>query len=368
MLIYIFLFALLIINMFIFKNKRKAFVIISFFELFLVAALRKYTIGIDLEGHYANNYLILGKLNWDAIFEIIKQGNSFYDFGLIIFMKILSIISKSEQFFIIVTSAAIYGLTGRYISKHSKNVCLETFIFFTTYTYFMYMNIIAQALALAIILFSIDFLEKKSYIKFALCILLANCIHSSAIIGLIFIPLREIKLKKNSIRVLTIAILILVIFLDQILPFILKYIYPQFAYYFTNKNTGNLDKLQLVHMGLYIIFFLFSIIVRFIIPRNSRIDDEDEQKNLSGFLFYTGMLSIMFRYLGMRFYIFSRMGFYFYVFSYTLFVKAIEQIKDNKTRGSIKIFTYFCMFVFFCLLIKTLNVSYGVVPYEFYWQ
>lgn len=368
MLIYCFLFTLLILNMVILKRKKKTFVIVSFFELFIVAALRKYTVGIDLEGHYANNFLVFGKLSWNSIFEIIKHENSFYDFGLILFMKFLSIISKNKQFFIFVTSALTYGLVGRYVYKHSKNVCLETFIFFTTYTYFMYMNIIAQALALAIVLFSIDFLEKKSYVKFIICILIANCIHSSAIIGLLFIPFREIKLKKKNLRALTILILFFVIFLDKILPFVLKYIYPQFAYYFANQVTSGVDKLQLVHMGLYILFFIFSAFVRFIIPKDNRIEDSEENRNLSGFLFYSAMFSIMFRYLGMKFYIFSRMGFYFYLFSYTLFVKSIEQVKNNKTRGCIKIFTYFGMFMFFCALIKTLNVSYGVLPYEFYWQ
>lgn len=366
MIIYILLFTSLIINMFIFRKNKKAFIIVSFFELFLIAALRKYTVGIDLEGHYANNFIAFGETTWERIINLIKSQNSFYDFGLILFMKIISMISKNEQFFIVVTSALIYGLVGRYIYKHSKNVYIETVLFFTTYTYFMFMNIIAQALAVAIVLFSVDYLEKKSYIKFGILVLLANCIHSSAIICLIFIPLNNIKLKNSNIEKMTIAILIMLMFFDRILPLVIKNIYPQFAFYFANQGGARIDRMQLLYMGLYTMFWIVSVIIRFYATKERKA--ENKTKDLSSLWFYATMLAIMFRYLGINKYIFSRMGFYFYLFSHSLMAQSIEQVKNKKIRIFVKCSTYIFMFIFFISLTKSLKSSYGVLPYKFYWE
>ncbi len=369
MIIFSFLFISIILNIFLFNKNRKWFIIISFFELFIVAALRKYTVGIDLKGHYANNFITLGKMEWGKINYIIESKSSFYDFGLIIFMKAVSSICKSQQFFIIVTSAITYGLIGRYIYKHSDNVYLETFLFITTYSYFMYMNIIAQGLALAIILTSIDFLEKKSYVKFALLVLLANCIHSSAIICLLFIPLRNMKLKKSNLKLVAIVSIVMIILLDRILPIILEYIYPQFAFYFRNKSGNSIDKMQLIHMLLYLMFFGISLVINFYVSNEKKIITKVEKNaNLKNFLFCASIISILFRYLGMSAYIFSRMGFYFYMFSYTLLVESLEEIKEPKNRMIFKLCIYSGMFVFFILLRNSLKVSYGVSPYNFFWQ
>lgn len=367
MYIYIILFGLLIMNMYVFKGKCKTFVIFTFLELFLVAALRNYTVGIDLKGHYAKNYINFGNMEWIKIFELIEKNNSFYDSGLILFMKVLSTFVKHRQFFIIITSAITYGLVGRYIYKHSKNVYLETFIFFTAYTYFMYMNIIAQALAIAIILFSIDFLENKKIVQFVLLTLLANCIHSSAIIALIFIPLRYLKINKQKLRLLILGILIFMVSFDTVIPIIVENIFPQFAYYFEGDEVNKIDKLQLVYVIFYGIMFLFSFIINYGVSENLKRKEFDFE-NLKSVFFVSAILAVLIRYLGMSVYIFSRMGFYFYLFAHTMFVSSIEQIKDNRLRGYTKVFAYIGLFVFFVVLTKTLKVSYGVVPYKFFYN
>lgn len=330
MIIYIFLLILILINIFVFKSNKKWFILFSFFELFIIAALRKYTVGIDLEGHYARNFTTIGEMDWGKIIKLIESKTSFYDFGLIVFMKLVSTICKSRQFFIIITSGITYGLIGRYIYKHSKNVYLETFIFITTYTYFMCMNIIAQGLALAIILNGIDYLKNKKYFKFTLFVLLANCIHSSAIICLLFIPLSFLKFKKRNIKIMIIISLIVILILDRILPIVLEYIYPQFAFYFKHKTQSGIDKMQLIHMMLYLMFFIISYIINFSTKINKVVDNENN--GMDGFLFSLAILSVLIRYLGMGTYIFSRLGFYFYMFSYTLLVQSVERIYDKKIK------------------------------------
>lgn len=52
--------------------------------------------------------------------------------------------------------------------------------------YFMYLNIVAQALAIAIVVLGLDRLVKKQYLRFILWVVLASTMHSSAIVGIIF--------------------------------------------------------------------------------------------------------------------------------------------------------------------------------------
>lgn len=371
----IFYFCLLILlfNTLIFNKNKKMFVIFSFGMLFVVAALRKYTVGIDLNLHYANSFVKFGSMTWDSVIEYAKSGKSYYDFGFIIFMRFLYSICEDVQFFIIVTSAIICGLIGRYIYIHSKNVFIETFLFFTAFSYFMYMNIIAQGIAVAIVLFSIDYLEKKSFLKFAVLILLANFFHSSAIICLLFIPLRMIKDSEKNINRFVILTIIIGLCMNMIVPFAIKYIFPQFAFYFVSKEIVPNSKLQFAHLMIYVLCFFAGLM--FIKKKNNEekcmTENNIERRYCisdSNFFFYMTILSILFRFLAINMYIFSRVGFYFYMFGYSLLAKSIEGISNISTKRFAYFSVFFLMTLFFFALFRFVKPSYGVVPYYFYWQ
>lgn len=354
----------LFINALVFRKNAKYFIISSFVVLFIIAGLRKYTVGIDLNGHYAKNYIFFGSLGWDKVITILKSNSSFYDGGLIIFMKLLSCICKDVQLFVLVTSAITYGLIGRYIYKYSKNPYLETLFFYTSFSYFMYMNIIAQGLAIAIILYSIDYLEKKSYFKFIFLVLLANFIHSSAIICVVFIPMYLLKSSKRGANRFALITTLFVFLINYILPFILKYIFPQFAYYFKSEGMASIDKMQLAHLFIYFLCFLTGKIFctqKVSGKKNNSIID-------SNFMLYMTILSVACRFLALKIYIFSRMGFYFYTFAFTFLTKSIEDIESIDLKKVVRVFFCIIMTLFFFGLNKSLYYSYGVVPYKFFWQ
>ena len=366
--IYLGVLLLIFCNMIIFRKNKKYFVISSFFILFLIAGLRKYTIGIDLELHYAKNFIQYSQLNFQQL--ALLSTNSYYDFGLIFFMKILSLINSNEQFFILVTSGITYGLYGRYIYKHSNNVYMETFLFYLCFSYFMYMNIIAQALAISIVLFSIEFLEKKSYIMFLILCLLASLIHSSAIISVIFIPLILMKKSKYDIWIIVLSSIVFLASYSYVLPFILKYVFPQFSFYFENsKLTLSYDTMQVAYLIIFIISFILGI--NFFSSKSkgyAYLKYNKDNINKGNFLIYVTILSIICRFLAMYNYIYSRIGFYFYPFTYTLLVNSVVNIKDTYLRKVTKVLAYSSMFAFFIIFHKTLTVSYGVLPYEFFWE
>ena len=160
MFIYYVLLLFILFNGFVNGKNRRWFVISSFSLFFIIAALRKYTIGIDLNLHYAINFERIANLTWSEVLTYPA-----YDVGLNILCKIFSYISDDRQIFIIGTSAIISYSVAKYVYKYAEDVVLETFMFLTMYCYFLYMNIIAQALAFAIFLFAIPYLREKRYIK-----------------------------------------------------------------------------------------------------------------------------------------------------------------------------------------------------------
>ena len=381
MAIYIVIFIAIFLNGMAFGKRKKWFVVTSFLMLFGVAALRKYTVGIDLLGHYASNYEAFASMSWDQVLDFVRYSNSYYDPGFILFMRLIASVSDNVQWFIIVTSAICYGLVGRYIYKFSDDVVLETMMFITTYTYFMYMNIIAQALALSIIMFGMEFLHQKSYVKYALTVLVAACLHSSAIVCFIFIPLNMLRVTKVNVRRFAIISIGFVLGVDRLLPIVLKYVFPQFAYYFESESSI-MDASRFMQLMIYVMCLCMGIVFLYCLPSRWKHSSQDvvgliehgEERRLQrcglnvNMLLYMTILSVVFRLLVVKFYIFSRMGFYFYLFAYSLLATSLQGIKSGRLRLQMKCCVYIVMFLFFVFMFGTVKPSYGVVPYEFFWD
>lgn len=378
----------IILNGMLMGNNRKYFIGSSFFLVTLLAALRKYTVGIDLEVHYADRFSTIAHLPWNQLTTYQKAHT--YDFGFIVFDKVLGLISDNPQIFIVVTSIIIYGLVARYIYRHSDNVVLETFMFITSFTMMMYMNIIAQALAIAIILFGLDFLADKKYVKYVFCVLIATTIHTSAIVCIVFIPLLNLPNNKKYIIEYITAVGIGSLFLDKIVTVLIRTVFSEFAPYFEagsyhgagiNVSANSLFQISMHALAL-IIAFLF-------LYKNGKVDEsrlrlcsKKKASFLSGknvvteigqlptsFLMYMSVTACIFRIIVYQSYIFSRMGFYFYFFSFSLLARGVAEIKNKSNKKIITSFLYLYMIFMFLIFYKSAGMnSYGVLPYAFFWD
>lgn len=369
-------------------HNRKWFVGSSFFFITVLAAFRKYTVGIDLEAHYANRYSTIAHLPWSQLTSFYKAHT--YDLGFIVFDKILGTISDNPQFFIIVTSVIIYGLTARYIYKHSDDVVLETFLFVTSFTMMMYMNIIAQALAIAIVLFGLDFLAERKYLKYIICVLIATTIHKSAIVCIAFIPLINLPNKRKYVIEYILAVCVGSLFLDRIISVLIKTFFSEFSVYFEagsyhgagiNVSANSLFQISMHALALLIAFvFLYKngkteepkLILyaqKRISPWNRKMVTNEVGQLPTNFLMYMSVTACVFRIIVYQSYIFSRMGFYFYFFSFSLLARGISGIKKSSNKKIVAGFLYLYMLVMFFVFYKTAGVnSYGVLPYMFFWK
>ena len=188
------------------STRKKIYIIVSFGSMAILAALRKYTIGIDLELLYAPAFENIAKMRWESL-SLIEM-----ETGYVYFCKLLTLISQDVQVFISVTSVFIYSIYGWFIYKNSKNVIISTTMFIFLSLFFMSMNIVRQEIAVAIILIAYEFLKRNKKIVAIALIILATTIHASAIICLlIFIPLYGKEFKKKYLIISIIVIMLLLV-------------------------------------------------------------------------------------------------------------------------------------------------------------
>ncbi len=208
---------LLIGNKGIKQNKKYFIVVFSILVLFLV--LRKDTVGIDND-NYRSIFEYSHRLNpLDLIsYERHEIGYKFYN-------KLVSSVYYNFNFFLMVTSVLSMIGIYFYIKDNSKNYVYSFLIFITFNFYGFFFGIFRQVLAISILFCSIKFIKEKKLCKFLLSVFLAFLFHKTALIFILAYPLSNVKINKKLFIIWTFCILSFMLFNNQILSFIIKYIY-----------------------------------------------------------------------------------------------------------------------------------------------
>lgn len=372
--VYYFILFFILINGVTAKKHRMWYVFSTFLIIFLFAALRKYTIGIDLELHYAKNFERIAILPWSEVPSFIA-----YDPGFNILCKLISYISTDRQAFIVITSLIVFGLVGRYIYINGKDVVLETFMFLVSFCYMMYMNIIAQAVAMAIFLFAMEFLKEKKYIKYVLAVLLASSIHVSAIILLLMIPLSFLKVDRKNVLRFTVILLFVLFAYNRVFD-IFATIIPEFGRYLEAGNVhGQSTRLGIFALSLILIYVgCFAASIIFIYTSKASSEKDNFISNRKGkaikqistnLLAYGTLIVVCSRLASLQIAVSIRVGYYFCPLAFSLLSRAIDEYRDVRMRFILKAIIYLILIVFFCWSAPTFGANnYGGVPYEFYWN
>ena len=152
-------------------SQKQILLAISVFIFSVVLGMR-YQVGTD----YAS-YMDIYKFHTD--FDIIEPGYRFLNI-------ILSDLGFSyPSIFIAVAFLQIIFFT-KGIIRFGKIFPWTIFFYFTTLYIFLSLNVLRQTLAFSIFVFSIQFIWKKKFLKYCLCILFSSLFHQSAMILLPF--------------------------------------------------------------------------------------------------------------------------------------------------------------------------------------
>lgn len=361
---------------------KKRFLFFAFGLLILVAALRSVNVGTDLATHYAKRYVQIASYGWNQIPEFSAM--STYELGYCYLTKFLSSICPHVQFYIAVTSLFTYGVTARFIYKNSCNVKMSTYVFVLTCTYYNYMNIVRQAIAISIILLGYEFLKKptdkiKNYTIFTIFVLAASTIHSSAILCLLLIMFKELDFKRKHIFIGVVCTIAFYLMYQQIFNLVLNIfgLSGEYAGYLTKEaeSVGHINKQSIFMLVTIALAFVIGCITLVIERKlNSRADEESmsEEYWLSdneSFLLYTGLLATVCRLMVFRMNIINRYSYYFLPFVLLLYPMSICNCKLRSNRRVVKWAVYIILGIYYVWMTVAYEASFHrTVPYEAFWQ
>lgn len=341
------------------KNKAKSKIIIvitGFCLLFILLALRHWSMGVDL-GYYSTGVKMgyipsfekLNTLSWKYILTMDQYLN--YERGYIIFNKLIGSIWNNSQFFLGV--CAFLGMLPifLYIYRTSNEPLLSIIVFISLPVFLMYFSGLRQAIAISITVISSYFIEKKKKLWFILLVLLASTFHSSAIVFLIAYPMYHIRFT-NVQRLILVACIPVIYILRVPIFSVLSLIFKENA--------------EIRDTGAFTLMIVFVLIYIFLLLLNK---SKDEKINANINLFYIACLCQCF---GGIYDTAIRIGYYFMIYLISALPNTVYKLKFSEYKAKEQYITSYLVVLFIFGMYGLMTLSNGswakTNPYVFFWQ
>jgi hypothetical protein len=175
---------------------KKMLCFFSLMPCFFVTAFRDLSVGCDTVA-YLRMFNRVAFSN--GLLEAIL--NSRMEIGYVILNYFISHIGLSFfylQFFI---ALFFYSVLFVFLSKYSKNIGLSCFLFLSLRYMFGPMNVSRMYLAVAVLIFSIQFVKQSRLLAFVICVFVASLFHNTSFAFLLLYPLSKGNLSKKQIFV-----------------------------------------------------------------------------------------------------------------------------------------------------------------------
>lgn len=266
--IYILLYLYIILLSAVFYNTaatsmgKKLFLGFAFIPMFLIQALRGYTIGVDTEG-YINHYHIIGNMGWNSL-DFTYNG---FEPGYILLNKVVAFLSgNSATIFLTVVSGIIMVGFSIFIYYNSSNVMLSTMLFLALNHFFTSMVSLRQYIAIAILINSFYFFRKRRLGMMLLLCATSFLFHKSSIIfSALILGLYFIKLTRYKILLLIGIELTGAVCFPSLLALALR-ILPKYNYYFifiqNFMESMGIGKIRIIYLFLEIALIGIILVVK----------------------------------------------------------------------------------------------------------
>lgn len=321
--------------------------------LVLMAGLRDYTVGIDLQHHYFDDFKTYAVQPWRNISE---HG---IECGMFVLSKLIGIIRVDGQLFIFITSLISIGLTIRFFYWHSDDFKFSVALFIMYCLMYQYMNQIAQCIAISFVLFGYDYLEKKKNVAFLICVAIAVSFHTTAVFSLLLFLLKRLKVTRKSIIWFTIAAGVFVATYNSFFEFGARLL-PQYSWYTASEKHGVGD----ISLGVIIRIGLLGAVVLWSVYLAKYRNRMSLAKNVD-FKIYMAYIAFLFQLITTRMIVMNRIGQYALPFVFILVPDCIKN--SGKYRKIISLGILAGMLLYFSYItIQWGAVSYGVVPYKLF--
>lgn len=286
------------------KFIEKVLIVISFLITLLPMGLR-YGIGTDYFYTYVPHF-----------YGIAEGTMNFSEIGYNLINKIIYELTGDYRVLFFVTSFIFLYFIYKGIYENSDNIFISCLLIFLNQSYFYSMNMVRQAIAIAIIFYAYKYIKRKQRIKYVLFCLLASTIHISALLMVPLVLLTDIKLSNKKRVILIIFLMVLEPLIGEIIENIVMH--TQYAWYYTSRfNTGASPIILIV---LNILIFVLNIIYT-----NKEDDDYKILTNIN----FIGICIMIF---SSSIPVVSRLVRYFTIFQILLLPKIFKQEKNPISR------------------------------------
>ena len=357
------------------ERNKKIFTLCAFLLLSFIAAFRDVSVGRDTAS-FCN---IFSDIWWRG-FEGALRYQSWTEPGFRLLCAAIGFFTNDPQWLIIVTSLLIHGFISLAIYRQSRNVYLSFFLYMALMLYPYYLSMMRQALAIAILLFALEFLKKRKWIVYALLVLLAFSFHTSAIVFLAAPLLLLIPVNRKTLSILlpafaaaaVIATAFASIFVNALLRLFSKY---------SAYEQSSFDALY-YYFAVFAVFAVYGAVrLYFTVPATdpARLDAPPRARTAAGVDEVGFMTTLML--LGLipaaamtQFGIIERVFKYFEVFYLLwipLFLPPFDFDKQKRRlgfRAETLFIGFFCLAYFAIVLFMRSAQWYDALPYRFFWQ
>lgn len=208
---YLIFFSLFIFSAFEIKYNNKRFshkATMLFLLLFFILSFVRWEVGTDWDTYYRYYNGIKGNLN-----NVFYLKYNKFEIGYEIINNFAKSISNSYTFTLFLQALIIYYLWAKSLIRMSVYPLLSLFIFFCMS--FASIFFVRQNIAMAILVFSVYYINKKQWKTFLSLVLLAFIMHRSAIVFLIAYPVYHKYYSANKILFILISAVLIGIFIGQ---------------------------------------------------------------------------------------------------------------------------------------------------------
>lgn len=203
------------------NQNKKIFIVIVSLLMILLSGLRDISVGADT-WNYENHFYELINMDyysWKNLFSRIFLLGDYdsRDLGYEFATKLFATFIPNFRIYLFAVAIFVcYGL-GRFLYKHSENICLSYVIFQSFLLQFFLFTAIRQTIAVCLLVcWGYDLILEKKPVKYLLLCVIAMTFHTTAIIMLPFYFIcnhKYIRIKKNSASKYIVAVVLTLIFL-----------------------------------------------------------------------------------------------------------------------------------------------------------
>lgn len=356
MLVYLQLIVFAVVFGFVLRPERsasfkKTYLLVTFSAIFFVASVRSSSVGIDTEMH-CRAFLSASRLPFSSLVEMTDR----FEYGFLLFCKVLSLISGDFQILLVASSAVICLCTALFIFKLADEPILPT-VLFLCLLFPSYLNIMREAIAIAIGMLAIIVLRDRKVPVFILLVFLAASFHRSALVLFALIPLSKVEINLMSMTVLIIGAIFSFLFVNPLLNAVAAVLGKNSFYdadFMGSNYFGALISL-LFNALLVGIFFNYLKVA-------DRAEGVAQGKSVSLALRWGELLWLVFSAVGMKVQIVARFGYYFAPLVLVALPLVLKAANDGETR--FVRFSLIAISVIYFVVVQLFRPEwYGIVPY-----